>query len=86
MTVAGEQFFHSGMLIAAGILIASFVALLLRVNRIILILQHNESTDLRLPFQQFAIAVAENADLASVYYRGLQGFTGLSAEALLSIT
>ena len=50
------------------------------MNRIILILQHNESTDLRLPFQQFAIAVAENADLASVYYRGLQGFTRLSAE------
>ena len=80
MTLGGDQFFYIGILTAVGMLIALFVALLLRVNKVILILQHNESTDLRLPFQQFAIAVAENADLASVYYRGLQGFTGLSAE------
>jgi len=80
MTPAGEQVFYIGFLIGIGILIAVFVALLARVNKVILILQHNESTDLRLPFQQFAIAVAQHADLASVYYRGLQGFTGLSAE------
>jgi len=80
MALAGEQVFYTGILVGLGILIALFVALLVRVNKVLLILQHGESTDLRLPFQQFAIAVAENADLASVYYRGLQGFTGLSAE------
>ena len=80
MALTGEQVFYTGILISLGILIVLFVALLMRVNKVLVILQHGESTDLRLPFQQFAIAVAQNADLASVYYRGLQGFTGLSAE------
>ena len=80
MTLAGEHIVLSGILIGVATLVALFVALLSRVNKVILVLQHNESTDLRLPFQQFAISVAQNADLASVYYRGLQGFTGLSAE------
>ena len=80
MTLAGEQVYYTGMLMGVAILIALIVTLLMRLNKVTLILQHNESTDLRLPFQQFAISVAQNADLASVYYRGLQGFTGLSAE------
>ncbi len=80
MILTGQHIFQAWILIGVGILIVLFVALILRLNNAILILQHNESTDLRLPFQQFAISVAQNADLASVYYRGLQGFTGLSAE------
>ena len=80
MSMTLEQAYYAGVLIGLGILIAVFVALMLLANKIVMIMQHNQSTDLRLPFQQFAIAVAQHADLASIYYRGLQGFTGLSAE------
>lgn len=72
MSLSLEQICYVGVLLGLCILIAVFAALLLQMKKITLILQHNESTDLRLPFQQFAIAVAQNADLASVYYRGLQ--------------
>ncbi|MBI1732653.1 MAG: hypothetical protein HYR49_07790 [Gammaproteobacteria bacterium] len=78
--MALEQLYFPGMLIGLGLLIAVLVALVVVAGKIGLILQHNQSTDLRLPFQQFALAMAQHADLASVYHRGLQGFTGLSAE------
>ncbi len=68
------------MLIGIGALVAVLVVMALLLKKLLVVLQHGQSAHLRLPFQNFAVAVAQNEDLASVYYRGLQGFTGLSAE------
>lgn len=71
---------HLGMLVGITALVAVLVVVALQLRRLVVVLRHTQSAQLRLPFQNFAVAVAENENLASVYYRGLQGFTGLSAE------
>lgn len=71
---------HIGMLVGFAALVAALVVVAMQVQKLVVVLQHTQSAHLRLPFQNFAVAVAQNEDLASVYYRGLQGFTGLSAE------
>lgn len=68
------------MPIGLGALVAVLVVLTVQIRKLVYVLRHNQAAQLRLPFQNFAIAVAQHEDLASVYYRGLQGFTGLSAE------
>jgi hypothetical protein len=81
MSTAALTHVHvAGMLFGLVLLIAMLAVIAVRLGRIIGILRYKQSAELRLPFQNFAIAVAENEDLARVYYRGLQGFTGLSAE------
>lgn len=74
------QLHDAGMLIGLALLVAILAIVAVLLGRLIRILRYKQSAELRLPFQKFAIAVAENQDLARVYYRGLQGFTGLSAE------
>lgn len=75
-----EQLHSTAMLIGLAAVVAVLVVLAVLLKRLVVVLQHTQSAQLRLPFQNFAIAVAQQEDLASVYYRGLQGFTGLSAE------
>jgi hypothetical protein len=75
-----ELIVHAGLLLGLVILIGVLIAILGALRKQVMIQQYNQSTGLRLPFQNFAVAVAQHEDLASVYYRGLQGFTGLGAE------
>ena len=46
--------------------------------RALRLLQHRANTELRAPFEHFAIAVARDEKLADVYHRGLSGFASLS--------